>query len=115
EEKMGVFQFPEMEEGVGNPTNIAAGASPTWSIKQDTEHPELAVELLKELTSDETALDYVDRSGNIVAIKGVDVKDEYAQIFTEWINNANYIQFTYDQTLPPELSELHKNTTFELF
>lgn len=115
EEKMGVFQFPEMEEGVGNPTNIAAGASPTWSIKQDTEHPELAVELLKELTSDETALDYVDRSGNIVAIKGVDVKDEYAQIFTEWINNANSIQFPYDQTLPPELAELHKNTTFELF
>src|SRR5690606_2219139 len=115
EEKMGVFQFPKLEEGIGDPTNMSAGVSPTWSIKEDTEHPELAVELIKELTSDETAQDYVDRSGNVVAIKGVEVEDEYTSIFTEWINNANSIQFPYDQTLPPELAELHKNTTFDLF
>ena len=115
EEKMGVFRFPKLEEGIGDPTNMSAGVSPTWSIKEDTEHPELAVELIKELTSDETAQDYVDRSGNVVAIKGVEVEDEYTSIFTEWINNANSIQFPYDQTLPPELAELHKNTTFDLF
>lgn len=115
EEKMGVFQFPKLDEGIGDPTNMSAGVSPTWSIKEDTEHPELAVELIKELTSDETAQDYVDRSGNVVAIKGVEVEDEYTSIFTEWINNANSIQFPYDQTLPPELAELHKNTTFDLF
>jgi len=115
EEKLGVFQFPAVEGGKGDPSNISAGVSPTWSVKKDTKHPELAVALLNELTSLETAQDYVNRSGNVVAIKGVDVEDEYVKTFTEWVNEANSIQFPYDQTLPPELGELHKDTTFELF
>jgi raffinose/stachyose/melibiose transport system substrate-binding protein len=115
EEKMGIFQFPVMEGGKGDPTNISAGVSPTWSVKRDTKHPELAVELLNELTSLETAQEYVNRSGNVVAIKGVDVEDPYVQTFTQWVNEANAIQFPYDQTLPPELAEVHKNTTFDLF
>ncbi|KKK39406.1 sugar ABC transporter substrate-binding protein [Mesobacillus campisalis] len=115
EEKMGVFQFPAIEGGKGDPTNISGGISPTWSIKKDTKHPELTVELLNELTSLETAQDYVNRSGNVVAIKGVEVKDPYVETFTQWVNEANAIQFPYDQTLPPELAEVHKNTTFDLF
>jgi raffinose/stachyose/melibiose transport system substrate-binding protein len=115
EEKMGVFQFPAIEKGKGNPSNISAGISPTWSIKKDTEHPELAVAFLNELTSLVTAQDYVDRSGNVVAIKGVEVKDPWVKIFSGWVNEANSIQFPYDQTLPPELAEIHKNTTFNLF
>ncbi|MCM3694011.1 extracellular solute-binding protein [Neobacillus niacini] len=115
EEKMGVFQFPTIENGKGNPSNLSAGISPTWSIKKDTKHPELAVAFLNELTSLVTAQDYVDRSGNVVAIKGVEVKDPWVKTFTEWVNEANSIQFPYDQTLPPELAEVHKNTTFNLF
>ncbi|THE11334.1 extracellular solute-binding protein [Bacillus timonensis] len=115
EEKMGVFQFPAVEGGKGDPSNMSAGISPTWSVKKDTKHPELAVALLNELTSLETAQDYVNRSGNVVAIKGVEVEDGYVKTFTEWINEANSIQFPYDQTLPPELAELHKDTTYELF
>ncbi|WP_226037074.1 extracellular solute-binding protein [Aquibacillus saliphilus] len=115
EEKMGVFPFPTIEEGTGDPTNIAAGVSPVWSIAKDTEHPELTLELIKELTSVETAQGYLNKSGTPVAVKGVEVEDEYVTIFTDWINQANSIQFPYDQTLPPELAELHKNTTYELF
>lgn len=115
EEKMGVFGFPAIESGESDPTNIAAGVSPVWSINEDTEHPELTLELIKELTSVETAQGYLNNSGTPVAVKGVEVEDEYVQIFTDMINNANSIQFPYDQTLPPELGELHKNTTYELF
>jgi raffinose/stachyose/melibiose transport system substrate-binding protein len=115
EEKMGVFGFPAIESGSGDPTNIAAGVSPVWSISEDTEHPELTLELIKELTSVETAQGYLNKSGTPVAIKGVEVEDEFVQVFTDMINNANSIQFPYDQTLPPELGELHKDTTYELF
>lgn len=115
EEKLGVFNFPAIEGGKGDSTNIAGGVSPVWSIYEGTEHPELTVALIKELTSLETAQDYANRAGTPVAIKGVEVDDEYVQIFTDWVNNANSIQFPYDQTLSPELAELHKNTTFELF
>lgn len=115
EEKMGVFQFPVIEEGKGDPTNIAAGISPVWSIYEGTEHSELAVELIKELTSTQTAQDYMDRTSTPVVVKGVEPEDEYVKIFTEWVNEANSIQFPYDQTLPPELSQMHLDTTYELF
>lgn len=115
EEKMGVFEFPAIESGKGNPSNISAGISPVWSVYEETEHSELTIELINELTSLETAQDYANRAGAPVAVKGVEVEDEYLKIFTEWVNNANSIQFPYDQTLTPELAELHKKTTFELF
>lgn len=115
EEKMGVFPFPALEEGNGDPSNIAAGVSPVWSIHKDTKHPDLAVKLIDELSSVETAQGYVDKSATPVAVKGVTFNDPFVNTFSEWINNANSIQFPYDQTLPPELGELHKNTTFDLF
>jgi len=115
EDKMGVFEFPTIEGGNGDPSNIAAGVSPVWSISENTEHPELTLELIQTLTSVETAQGYLDKSGTPVAIKGVEVEDKFVQEFTDMINNANSIQFPYDQTLPPELGELHKNTTYELF
>jgi len=114
-EKMGVFKFPAINNGKGDPTNIGAGVSPTWSIKADTEHPDLALELVKELTSVETAQQVVDRAGSAVAVKGVEIEDEFVQEFANWIEDANSIQFPYDQTLPPELAELHLDTTYELF
>lgn len=115
EEKMGVFKFPAIESGKGDPTNISAGISPVWSVYKETDHSELTIELIKELTSLETAQDYANRAGAPVAVKGVKVEDKYLQTFTDWVNGANSIQFPYDQTLAPELAELHKNTTFELF
>ena len=115
EEKMGVFEFPVIESGEGDPTNISAGVSPVWSVYKETKHPELTIELIKELTSVETAQDYANKAGAPVAVKGVEVEDEYLQIFTGWVNEANSIQFPYDQTLTPELAEVHKNTTYELF
>lgn len=115
EDKMGVFPFPSLQDGEGDPSNIAAGISPTWSIKKETEHPDVAVALLDTLTSLETAQEYVNRSGNVVAVEGVEVEDEWVSQFTEWVNEANSIQFPYDQTLPPELAEVHLNTTYDLF
>lgn len=115
EEKMGVFKFPEIEEGVGDPTNLSAGISPVWSIHENTKHPELAVKLINELTSVETAQDYMDKASTAVVVKGVEPKDEYVKIFNEWVNEANSIQFPYDQTLPPEIAQVHLDTTYELF
>ncbi|GAM16266.1 extracellular solute-binding protein [Mesobacillus selenatarsenatis] len=115
EDKMGVFQFPALEDGKGDPTNISAGVSPVWSISKSSKQQELALELINELTSVETGTDYADMSGTPVAIKGVEPKDEYVKTFTNWINDANSIQFPYDQTLSPELAQLHKETTFKLF
>ncbi|MCM3714478.1 extracellular solute-binding protein [Alkalihalobacillus oceani] len=114
EEKMGVFNFPALSEGEGDPSNISAGASPVWSVSENAEHADLAVELVKELTSVETAQAFVDRTGTAVALLGIESSDPYVQTFMELIGEANSIQFPYDQVLPPALGELHKDTTQEI-
>ena len=39
----------------------------------------------------------------------------FGQRFTEFLQQAGNMQTYYDQTLPPELGELHKDTTQALF
>jgi raffinose/stachyose/melibiose transport system substrate-binding protein len=115
EKDMGVFQFPSMPNGKGDSSNMAGGVSPVWSINKNTKNAKLATELVDELSSVKTAEDYANKSGTPVAVKGVEPKDPYVKTFTKWLNDAHSIQFPYDQTLTPELGDLHKETTFELF
>ncbi|GAE34869.1 extracellular solute-binding protein [Halalkalibacter akibai] len=114
EERMGVFTFPGVTGGKGDPKMLNAGAAPVWSATK-SEHSKYAVELIKELTSAETAQAYVDRSGAPVAIVGVESQDPFVREAQQMIEEASSIVFPYDQTLPPVLGELHKDTVQELF
>lgn len=115
EEKLGIFPFPAIEGGEGDPSNVIGGISPTYSIAAKTQHPDLAVELLKELTSKETAKHWNENTGYIPMAKGVEVSDPFTLRAMEILDDANHLQLYYDQTLPPELAELHKDTTQALF
>jgi raffinose/stachyose/melibiose transport system substrate-binding protein len=115
EEKLGVFEFPTLPDGKGDPSNVGGATSPVWSVYSGTEHPELAVELIKELSTVETAEDFVTRTGSLSALKDIPSDDVFVQKFTEIAARANDIHMPYDQTLPPVLAELHKDTTQELF
>ncbi|MDV2884622.1 extracellular solute-binding protein [Alkalihalophilus pseudofirmus] len=115
EEKLGMFPFPTLPDGEGDPTNVGGATSPVWSAYSGTEHPELAIELMKELTTLETAEDYVNRTGSLSALIDVPTDDVFVQQFAEMAVEANDIHMPYDQTLPPVLAELHKDTTQELF
>ncbi|SEH41609.1 carbohydrate ABC transporter substrate-binding protein, CUT1 family [Halobacillus karajensis] len=115
EEKLDFFVFPKVEGGEGKQTHIGAATGPVWSASQDTEHPELATELLKELTSEETAQNYTDRTGSLTALKDVVPDDEFTRDIYDVVQQATHLQMPYDQTLPPELAELHKDTTQAIF
>lgn len=115
QENLGIFNFPAIEGGEGDPSNIVGGVSPVFSVAEKTEHPELAIELVKELTSIETAQEATDKGGKIPAVVGVDIQDEFIQAVNDLMAEANNMQTFYDQTLPPELGELHKDTTQAIF
>ncbi|MBS4210025.1 extracellular solute-binding protein [Bacillus sp. FJAT-50079] len=115
EKKIDIFNFPAIEGGKGDPTNVVGGVSPVFSVAAKSANPDLAVELVKELTSLETAQDATDNGGKIPAVKGVEIKDEFIQKVNDLLSNANSMQTFYDQTLPPELGELHKDTTQAIF
>ncbi|SFO91284.1 extracellular solute-binding protein [Salibacterium halotolerans] len=115
EEKLDYFLFPEVEGGQGSQNHAIGGVSPAFSISSKTEHPDLALELLKELSSQETAQGLADRSGNISAVQGVEYEDGYIERLNSTLNEANYLQTFYDQTLPPEVAQVHLDTTQGLF
>ncbi|MFK4997088.1 hypothetical protein ACI2OX_04355 [Bacillus sp. N9] len=94
---------------------LGAASSPVWSVSATSKHPELATELIKELTSVETAKAYIDRTGALTAINGVEPEDEFIKRIYDLVREAKTLQMPYDQTLPAELAELHKNTTQAIF
>ncbi|MDQ0338814.1 raffinose/stachyose/melibiose transport system substrate-binding protein [Caldalkalibacillus uzonensis] len=112
---MDVFPTPILPDGEGDPTNLSGAVSPVFSVYQHTEHPELAIELVRELTSLETAQSYANRTGTLSAVENVVIEDEFVKKFEYYLHRANHLQMPYDQTLPPALAELHKDTTQELF
>jgi len=73
------------------------------------------VELVKALTAKEVAQRNADEASTISAVKGVSYTDKFAVQLNEMLNSAEFMQTFYDQTLPPELAELHKDTTQALF
>lgn len=115
EKKLGIFPFPTVEGGKGSATDLVGGVSPVFSVSSGTKYPDEAVELLKWLTSKKLAQQMVDKAGVVAAVKGVEYRDEYTQQLNEMLNQAQHLQTFYDQTLPPALAELHKDTTQALF
>lgn len=115
EDKMGMFPFPAIEGGKGKVTNLVGGVSPVFSASANAEHPDLAVALIKALTTAEVAQRMADEASVISAVKGISYSDPVAVQLNEMLINAEFMQTFYDQTLPPELAELHKDTTQALF
>lgn len=113
--KLGMFPFPAVAGGKGNISNMVGGVSPVFSVSAKSKHPDLAVELVKVLTSQELAQQMADETSAISAVKGVNYKDAFAVQLNDMLSKAGYLQTFYDQTLPPELAELHKDTTQALF
>lgn len=115
EEKLGFFLFPSIEGGEGSSKDIVGGVSPVFSVAEKSENQELAAELVKELTSKETAQQLANTDGAISAVKDVEYDDEYVAEISKVLEEAEYMQTFYDQTLPPELAEVHLDTTQALF
>ncbi|MFG6150294.1 extracellular solute-binding protein [Halobacillus sp. B23F22_1] len=115
EEKLGFFLFPSIEGGQGSNKDIVGGVSPVFSVSEKSENPDLATELVNELTSKETAQQLANKDGAISAVQDVEYEDEYVQEISDVLEGAEYMQTFYDQTLPPELAEVHLDTTQALF
>jgi len=115
EEKLDFFLFPTIPGGKGDQTHVGANTGPVWSVAQNSKNPDLAAELVNELASTETAQNYTDRTGALTGVKDIVPADEFTKRFYDVLEQATHLQMPYDQTLPPELAELHKDTTQAIF
>lgn len=115
EAKLGIFPFPVIDGGKGKATDLVGGISPVFSIAAKTKYPEEALKLVQALTSLELAQQLADEAGMISAIQGVNYSDPFTKEMNDMLTSATFMQTFYDQTLPAELAELHKDTTQSLF
>ncbi|WP_078434768.1 extracellular solute-binding protein [Metabacillus halosaccharovorans] len=115
EEKLDFFLYPTVPGGKGDQTHVGANTGPVWSVAQNSKNPDLAAELANELASAETAQNYTDRTGALTGVKDIVPNDEFTKRFYDVVEQATHLQMPYDQTLPPELAELHKDTTQAIF
>ncbi|MBD1379605.1 extracellular solute-binding protein [Metabacillus arenae] len=115
EENLGFFLFPAISGEQGAENHIVGGVSPVFSVAEKSPNADLAAELVKELTSVETAQQLANTDGAISAVNGVEYEDEFIQEINEVLEGAENMQTYYDQTLPPELAEVHLDTTQGLF
>ncbi len=113
-ENLDMFPFPAVAGGKGDPSNVVGGVN-AFSISNNTKNKEMAIKLLQYLTDKTTCKAIVDSVGKLPAVRGIEPGDAGQQKLAAMLDKAKYLQGYYDQFLPPELGELHKDTTQAIF
>ncbi|WP_119070612.1 extracellular solute-binding protein [Aggregatilinea lenta] len=116
-EDLGIIPFPAVEGGVGDPSNVVGTVGDNYySISPTCEYPDEAFELLQYVIDDESVAARIE-SGRVPPVKGVAdlIEEPILKQIVELVENANSVQLWYDQYLPPELGEVHKDTMQALF
>jgi raffinose/stachyose/melibiose transport system substrate-binding protein len=103
EENIGLFPFPMVEGGVGNPTD-AFGGGDGWAFGANA--PDEAVDFIKWTLSPENQLlgALTDGVNLVPVVKGTEdafADDPVMQSIVEQRDAAPYFQLYYDQFLPP--------------
>ncbi|WP_207646322.1 extracellular solute-binding protein [Cellulosilyticum sp. I15G10I2] len=114
-EKLDVFPFPVIEEGRGSKDHYVGSVGDNfYSIASSCAYPDEAFKLIQFLI-DDTAVQKRIEAGRIPPIKNTSYKEPLFQKIYTMIQNAPYVQFWYDQYLPPRLGEVHNMLMKELF
>jgi raffinose/stachyose/melibiose transport system substrate-binding protein len=113
--KMGIFRFPGIEGGRGNiNTVIGTVGDNFYHISSTSKNPDWAFKALTYLT-DDVAVSKRLAGGNIPPLKNVKLDDPIlAELFSQ-VQAAPDMQLWYDQSLSPEVADVHKVTSQEIF
>lgn len=117
ENNLGILPFPAVEGGEGDPSNVVGTVGDNYyHIASTCEYPDEAFELLQYVIDDESVALRIE-SGRVPPVQGVAemIEEPILQQVVEIVENANSVQLWYDQYLPPELGEVHKDVMQALF
>ena len=114
-QKMGMFVFPRDEQGTGDP-NILVGTMGDnfYHVSTRSRYPAQAFDLITRLIDDAAVPEYLN-DGRIPPVKGVRLADPMMNELFGLVQKAPDIQLWYDQSLSPDVAEVHKVTSQELF
>ena len=113
--KMGMFRFPRDEQGMGDiGTVIGTVGDNFYHVSASSKNQAKAFDLASRLIDDEAVKDALN-DGRIPPVKNIKLEDPMlAELFGQ-IQAAPDMQLWYDQSLSPEVAEVHKVTSQEIF
>lgn len=109
-QKVGIFPFPAQKAGAGAQNVVGTVGDNYYSISSTCKYPKEAFEMIKFLIDDKAVAERV-AADRIPPVKGASPKDPALKDVVSLVNSAPGTQLWYDQYLPPELGEAHKDTT----
>lgn len=111
ESSLGFFPFPAIEGGKGDPNNVVGTVGDNfYSISTACPYPEEAFQVIQYLIDDQAVAERAE-AGRVPPVKGFTTDDPMLQGVIDVVGKAPSVQLWYDQYLPPELGELHKDTS----
>jgi raffinose/stachyose/melibiose transport system substrate-binding protein len=113
--KMGIFKFPRDEEGAGDPNTVIGTVGDNfYHVAASSKNKEKAFDLITRLIDAEAVKDALN-DGRVPPVKNVQIDDPLlAELFAQ-VQAAPDMQLWYDQSLSPEVAEVHKVTSQEIF
>lgn len=115
---IGIFNFPMIENGKGDPDDLVGSPGQDYlCITNAAKDKRAAMLFLRNYFTDAIALQEAVAGGNLIPFKGVEtfVTDPVVSEELNLFMKAKHVQLWYDQFLPPELGEVHKNVVQALF
>ena len=117
-EQLKPIPFPAVKGGRGNADTVLGGVNCGFAVSANCQHPELAIELLRALSSQEVVAEWCE-IGRIPALKTTPDQEAKLPVPTrqalQALRASSSLQPYYDQYLSPRLAVEHKNTTQNLF
>jgi raffinose/stachyose/melibiose transport system substrate-binding protein len=113
--KLGIFKFPRDEQGAGDPNTVVGTVGDNfYHVAASSKNPAKAFELITHLIDAEAISDAMN-DGRIPPVKDVKLEDPIlAELFAQ-VQSAPDMQLWYDQSLSPEVADVHKISSQEIF
>lgn len=112
--KLGLALYPAIEGGKGKASDILAGEN-AFSVSANSKSKALATKLAVFLATDTEIQQSFLNNGIIAAKPGLQSSDVHVREALQQLADATFLQNYIDQTLSPELAEVHKDTTQALY
>jgi raffinose/stachyose/melibiose transport system substrate-binding protein len=115
DKNVGSFPFPAADDGKGDPNSVVGTVGDNfYSVSAASKDVAGAFKAITYLIDDKAVATRVE-NGRVPPVKGVKVTDPRLQDVLNAVEKAPYVQLWYDQYLPAEVAQVHKDTSQAIF
>ncbi|MDZ5078239.1 extracellular solute-binding protein [Nesterenkonia sp. HG001] len=109
----GFAEFPVLEDGAGDPSNIVGNPANFWSVSADSseEEQQVALDYITEHLYNEETVQTMVEGGGLPPLNDIDdviaeTEDaDFLQFADELVAGANHFQLSWDQAVAPEVAQ----------